>query len=81
MQASPISSTPIDALSYEQAFSELESIIAALEDEGHSLEESLALFERGQALARHCTDQLDQAELKVKQLLDGELTDFKLEGE
>ena len=71
----------IDGLSYEQAFSELESIITALEDENHSLEESLALFERGQALAKFCTDQLDQAELKVKQLLGGELVDFRLEGE
>jgi exodeoxyribonuclease VII small subunit len=77
----PISSSPIDALTYEQAFSELESIITALEDENHSLQESLALFERGQALAKHCTDQLDQAELKVSQLLGGELIDFKLEGE
>jgi exodeoxyribonuclease VII small subunit len=81
MVTSPPTSGPIDALTYEQAFSELESIIAALEDENHSLEESLALFERGQELAKYCTDQLDQAELKVKQLLGGELIDFKLEGE
>lgn len=81
MHASPISSTAIDKLSYEQAFSELESIISALEEKEHSLEESLALFERGQALAKYCTDQLDQAELKVKQLLGGELTEFKLEEE
>lgn len=79
MNNPPLSS--IDGLSYEQAFSELESIIAALEDENHSLEESLALFERGQVLAKFCTDQLDQAELKVKQLLGGELVDFRLEGE
>lgn len=81
MHASPISETLVETLSYEQAFSELESIIAALEDKEHSLEESLALFERGQALAKYCTDQLDQAELKVKQLLGEEITEFKLEGE
>lgn len=81
MHVSTDGSTPIESLSYEQAFYELESIIAALEDEEHSLEEAMALFERGQALAKHCTNQLDQAELKVKQLLGGELIDFKLEEE
>lgn len=78
-KTSPINVTPIDELTYEQAFEELEKIISALEDEEHPLEEALALFERGQALAKYCTDQLDQAELKVKQLLGEELTDFKLD--
>lgn len=76
---SPISAAPIDKMTYEQAFEELEKIISALENEDHPLEEALALFERGQVLAKYCTDQLDQAELKVKQLLGEELTDFKLD--
>lgn len=76
---SPISAAPIDEMTYEQAFEELEKIISALENEDHPLEEALALFERGQVLAKYCTDQLDQAELKVKQLLGEELTDFKLD--
>lgn len=81
MHTIKISSTPVEELTYEQAFSELEYIISTLEDMEHSLDESLALFERGQALAKYCTDQLDQAELKVKQLLSGELAEFKPEGE
>lgn len=62
--------TPIEKLSYEEAFKELEDIVAALEDEGKSLEETLALFERGQLLAKHCAGLLDNAELKVQQLTD-----------
>lgn len=66
----------IDELPYEKALSELESIVSALESESHSLDESLALFEHGQLLAKHCAALLDQAELKVKQLSDGNLTNF-----
>ena len=71
--------TPIEELSYEQAFAELESIVADLESEEHSLEDSLALFERGQVLAKHCTTLLDKAELKVQQISGEEITPFDLE--
>jgi len=46
--------TPLESLPYEQAFSELQIIVAALESEDHPLEQSIALFERGQKLAQHC---------------------------
>ncbi len=69
----------IDELNYENALTELESIVSALESESHSLDESLALFERGQLLAKHCAALLDQAELKVKQLSDGNLIAFEEE--
>jgi len=67
---------PIDQLSYEAAFAELEAIVAELENDGGTLENALALYERGQALARRCAALLDQAELKVRQLSGGALTDF-----
>ena len=67
---------PVETLTYEQAFAELESIVAILESDQRSLEETLALFERGQGLARYCAGLLDQAELKVQQLSGGALTDF-----
>lgn len=67
----------VEELTYEQAFHELEAIVAALEDAERSLEDGLALFERGQALARHCARLLDQAELKVQQLSGEELEDFE----
>ncbi|OGO42601.1 MAG: exodeoxyribonuclease VII small subunit [Chloroflexi bacterium RBG_16_58_14] len=68
--------TPLDQLSYEQAFGELEAIVAAMEADERPLEEALALFERGQALARHCAELLDQAELKVQQLSGEGLADY-----
>jgi len=68
--------TPIEELTYEQAFSELEALIAALESDDAPLDGLLAKFERGQALARHCAALLDQAELKVQQLSGEEISDF-----
>jgi exodeoxyribonuclease VII small subunit len=68
---------PIEALSYEEAFAELEKIVAALESGERPLEESMALFERGQALTKHCGELLDKAELKVKALVGDSLEDFK----
>ncbi len=63
-----ISTIPVDQLSYEQAFAELETIVAALEANQVSLEESLALFERGQNLSQYCAALLESAELRVRQL-------------
>ena len=67
---------PIDDLTYEQALNELEGIIQDLETGEHALEETLAMFERGQALAKHCTKLLEEAELKVEELSGENLVDF-----
>jgi exodeoxyribonuclease VII small subunit len=69
-------STPVEQLSYEQAYAELEEIVAMLEADERSLDVALALFERGQALARYCAALLDQAELKVQQIAGENLVDF-----
>jgi len=58
----------IEELTFEEGFEELEDAVRQLEAGGLTLEESLALFERGQALAAHCGERLDEAELKVKQI-------------
>ena len=68
---------PVEGLSYEQAFAELESIVAALESGERPLEESLSLFERGQALARRCAGLLEKAELKVQTLSGETLADLE----
>lgn len=68
-----ISNTPIESLTYEQALAELEEITRLLESNPAILEEMVALYERGQALAKRCTDLLDQAELKVRQLSPEEM--------
>jgi exodeoxyribonuclease VII small subunit len=70
---------PVEELTYEQAFAELESIIAVLESEDRTLDESLAKFERGQVLAKHCADLLEKAELKIQQLIGEDLVDFEIE--
>jgi exodeoxyribonuclease VII small subunit len=75
-QASGNLNIPIEEMTYEQAFRELEAVVTALETEKQSLDESMQLFERGQALSRHCMDLLDKAELKVRLLSGNELADF-----
>ena len=61
-------STPVADLTYELAFDELETIVASLEDGERPLEESIDLYARGQALVKHCSELLENAELKVQQL-------------
>jgi exodeoxyribonuclease VII small subunit len=68
---------PVEELTYEEALAELEEIVAALEGEQNQLEESIKLFERGQALAAHCSVLLDAAELKVKQVAGDEVIPFE----
>jgi exodeoxyribonuclease VII small subunit len=48
-------------LSYEAARAELREVLAALESGGQTLEQSLALWERGEVLADICTKWLDGA--------------------
>jgi len=62
----------IEHLTFEEAFKELEETVTQLEDGDLPLEASLALFERGQQLSAYCSRLLEQAELKVTQLAQGE---------
>jgi exodeoxyribonuclease VII small subunit len=55
-------------LSFEQAFGELEATVQRLEAGELTLEEAIALYERGMGLARRCSDALDAAELQVEEL-------------
>ncbi len=59
---------PIADLTFEQAFAELEESVRTLERGDLPLDESLALYERGQELAAYCAKLLDEAELKVQQI-------------
>ena len=68
-----------ESLSYEEALNQLEQVINELELGEQTLDKSLELFERGQALARRCAQLLDQAELKIKQLSGEDLVDFESE--
>jgi exodeoxyribonuclease VII small subunit len=75
-EASHQQSIPIEEMTYEQAFQELEAVVNALETEKQPLDQTMRLFERGQILARRCMDLLDKAELRVRQLTGDELVDF-----
>lgn len=71
----PTDETPGDGASparFEEALGELEQLVESLEKGDLSLEESLAQFERGVALARECRDALASAERKVQILLERE---------
>lgn len=57
--------TDIAKLSYEQARDELVSVVTALEQGGISLEESIALWERGEALAARCDEWLIGAKARL----------------
>ncbi len=57
--------TEIAELSYEQARDELVAVVSRLEAGGAGLEESLALWERGEALAARCQEWLDGARKRL----------------
>ncbi|MBC8093064.1 MAG: exodeoxyribonuclease VII small subunit [Pseudonocardia sp.] len=60
----------VDALDYEQARDELVEVVRALEAGGLSLDDSVALWERGEALASRCEEQLAGARERVQTALD-----------
>lgn len=73
----PFDETPVEQLSYEQAFSQLDEIVAALEGNELSLDTAMRLYERGQNLIRRCSELLEAADLRVRQLSGEELVDFE----
>ena len=58
----------IKELSFEQALKELEGIVSRLERGDVALEESIAIYERGEALRGHCDRVLKQAEARIEKL-------------
>lgn len=59
---------PPEEIRFEEAFEELTALVEKLEAGDLELEESLELFERGQALADRCSQLLEEAELTLRQL-------------
>ncbi len=57
-------------LTFDAAYAELQRTVAALEAGGQPLEETLALYERGVALERHCARLLRDAELRIQRLTE-----------
>jgi len=61
----PVVPADIADLSYEQARDELIAIVAKLESGQVPLEESMDLWRRGEALAAHCSQWLDDAQSQI----------------
>ena len=63
---------PIPAdLSFEDALQRLEAIVSRLESGQAPLEQSIALYEEGAALKKHCEDRLKAAQLRVEKIVVG----------
>lgn len=71
----------VEELTYEEALTELEGIVESLEGEQNALEDSMKLFERGQALVAHCGSLLESAQLKVQKLVSDSVIPFEEESE
>ena len=63
--------TPIAEMTFEQALAALEQVVGQLEGGQVPLEESISLYERGDALRKHCEQRLKAAELKVEKIVAG----------
>ena len=58
----------ISKLSFEAALAELENIVAKLESGQAPLQESIAIYERGEALKNHCEAQLGAAQTRIEKI-------------
>ncbi|MEM7524770.1 MAG: exodeoxyribonuclease VII small subunit [Pseudomonadota bacterium] len=63
--------TPVAEMSFEDAMGELERVVAQLESGQAPLDKSIELYERGEALRRHCDERLKDAELRVQKIIQG----------
>lgn len=69
--AAASSNRDIPKMNFEDALAELERIVQKLEDGDVPLEDSIVIYERGDALRRHCETKLKEAELKVEKIVLG----------
>lgn len=68
-------------LNYDEAFAALESVLRQLEDGELQLEQALALYEQGVALAALCSQKLEDAELRVRKWQGGSSSAGQLAGD
>jgi len=60
----------LESLSYEQAYEQLEKLVAKLESGDLALEKSLKIFEESIKLVGYCTKKLEEAERKIELLIE-----------
>jgi exodeoxyribonuclease VII small subunit len=58
----------VQAMSFEKALAELEQIVGKLESGQAPLQESIAIYERGEALKLHCEKMLKEAEARIEKI-------------
>lgn len=58
----------ITGMTFEKALAELETIVAKLESGKVDLEESIKIYERGEALRKHCESKLAEAEARIEKI-------------
>ena len=63
-----MSDAAADAVDFEAAFRRLEETVQALEKGGLTLAEATSLYEQGMGLVKTCSERLDTAELRIKEL-------------
>ena len=63
--------TSVDDLNFEAALKELEGIVSRLEQGEVDLDDSIALYERGQVLKAHCEAKLKAAEGRLEKIVQG----------
>ena len=59
---------PVEEMRFEEALAELERIVGGLEGGTVPLEESIAMYERGEALRAHCAALLKKAEARIEKI-------------
>ncbi|MCB1289002.1 MAG: exodeoxyribonuclease VII small subunit [Mycobacterium sp.] len=81
MSDSQDSTTPVDALGYEQSRDQLVEVVRLLEQGGLDLDASLKLWERGEALARRCEEHLAGAQARIEAALAASQNDSESDSE
>lgn len=68
-----------DGMTFEEAFQKLESIVASMESGESTLDQVLEEYQEGMRMVQFCTKKLDEAETRLKRLIQGEDGQFRLE--
>ena len=63
--------TEIESLSFEDALRALEDVVRKLESGDVPLDDSISLYERGEALRKHCQARLDAAQARIERIVAG----------
>ncbi|MBS0482521.1 MAG: exodeoxyribonuclease VII small subunit [Proteobacteria bacterium] len=71
LMAMTSSAPDISALSFEDSLRALEEVVRKLESGEVPLDETITLYERGEALRKHCQARLDAAQARIEKIVAG----------